>query len=156
MACRISAPAHSSDFFIQRRPAGPDHEKAVHEGIVDRPLKTMPLAQRAVVVGIGRLPMAIDLAEMSDPRAVGESASGFYFFSVNRHRRFGRELGRVMPRRHGHRQRGDVLRDHLGPKPISAEKIGINARLLPVPFQSVNLNPERAVVAECPGREAEP
>ena len=58
-----------------------------------------------------------------------------------------------MAGRHGQGQRGDILGDDLGPEPVSAEQVGVDARLLPVLFQAVDLNPERAVVAQRPGGE---
>ena len=82
-----------TDFFVQSRARGPDHHEAVHERVVDWPLQSMPLTKLAVVVGIDRLPVAVDLAEMSRPRAVGKSSAGIDFFAVDRHRRLGVSSG---------------------------------------------------------------
>ena len=62
----------SSDLVVEWIPGRPDHQEAIHEGVVDRALQAVPLAQGAVIIRRDRGPTAVDLAEMGRPRAVGE------------------------------------------------------------------------------------
>src|SRR5204863_7271536 len=73
----------SADLVMQGSAGWPNHEKAIHESVVDRTLEPMTLAERAVVHLFDDFPSISFLAEMGRPRAIGHDGRPFEFLLVD-------------------------------------------------------------------------
>ena len=148
-----------ADLLVQGRAGRPDHQEAVHEGIVDRPLQAVPLAKRAVVVGCDRLahlPSTLRKWAIHERSESGSGASTSSPSIIDDAALGDVERDRAVAGGDRQRQGRDILGRDLGASvAVTAEQIGVDAGLLPVLLQAVDLDPGRPVVTQRPGGEVD-
>ena len=145
-----------ADLFVQLRAGRPDHQEAVHEGVVDRPLQAMRLRSLPSSAGAAsfHLPSTLRKWAIQERSESGSDASisspsiltfGFLWISNGQ------------PGGNRQRQGRDVLGFDLWAVQFSLRcRLRLHAGLFPVLFQAVDLHPEGAVIPQRPGGEAEP